>query len=364
MSPIFVSTYLNAKALRFDLVVFDEASQLPTAEAVPAILRAQQVVVAGDSNQLPPTSFFETSLIGDDDSGGADDVGDQPAPLESLLDDCVAIVPTFQEAHLRWHYRSRDERLIKFSNHFFYENRLITFPAATPQQAGQGVRLVSVPDGIYDRGRSRTNRKEARVVAYLAMEHFTQFPDRSLGVVALGLSQREAIEDAISEALANRPDLLPFFDTARDEAVFVKSLENVQGDERDTMLISVGYGRDENGGLSMNFGPINTDGGWRRLNVLVTRAKWECILVSSLRASELAAVNTNNRGAVSLRNFLEFAERNGELPAEAAIITEGETNDFEDAVRAALLDRGFSVDAQVGASQYRLDLAVRALVNT
>jgi very-short-patch-repair endonuclease len=359
MSPISVSTYLNAKALRFDVVVFDEASQLPTAEAIPAILRAGQVVVAGDSNQLPPTSFFETSLIGDDDSGEAGDVDAQPVPLDSLLDDCVAIVPTFHEAHLRWHYRSRDERLIKFSNHFFYEKRLITFPAATPQQAGQGVRFVSVPDGIYDRGRSRTNRTEARVVARLAMEHFTQFPDRSLGIVALGLSQREAIEDALSEALANRPDLLPFFDTARDEAVFVKSLENVQGDERDTMLISVGYGRDENGGISMNFGPINADGGWRRLNVLVTRAKWECILVSSLRASDLAAINANNRGAVSLRAFLEFAERNGELPAEPAVVTEGETNDFEDAVRAALLDRGFSVDAQVGASQYRIDLAVR-----
>lgn len=130
----------------------------------------------------------------------------------------------------------------------------------------------------------------------------------------------------------------------------MKSLENVQGDERDTMIISVGYGRDRVGGLSMNFGPINTDGGWRRLNVLVTRAKWECILVSSLKAHDLVGVNPNNRGAVSLRGFLEFAERDGDLPAEGAVHTDAETNDFEEAVRAALVARGLAVDVQVGAS--------------
>lgn len=358
MSPISVSTYLNTDALRFDVVIFDEASQLRTAEAVPAILRATQVVVAGDPNQLPPTAFFETSLIAEDDENDDDDLGAM-APLESLLDDCVAIVPLFTESHLRWHYRSRDERLIKFSNHYFYDNRLITFPTPSPATEGQGVSFVYVPDGIYDRGRSRTNRQEARVVARLAIAHFDRFPDRSLGVVALGLSQREAIEDAISTELATRPDIAPFFDSSRQEAYFVKSLENVQGDERDTMLISVGYGHDEHGGLSMNFGPINQDGGWRRLNVLVTRAKWECIVVSSVLSSELAAINPNNRGGTSLRAFLEFAERVGELPAPPAVPTEGETNDFEDAVRAALVDRGFIVDGQVGAGHYRIDLAVR-----
>src|SRR5262249_5306703 len=152
------------------------------------------------------------------------------------------------------------------------------------------------------------NRPEARAVARLAIEHFDQHPDRSLGIVSMNLSQKEAIEDAIAEALAELPDLAPFFDPGRAEGVFVKSLENVQGDERDTMIISVGYGRDHSGGISMNFGPINIEGGWRRLNVLVTRAKWECILVTSLRSQDLVAVNPNNRGAVSLRNFLEFAE--------------------------------------------------------
>jgi very-short-patch-repair endonuclease len=357
MSPISVSTFLKPEVFHFDLVVFDEASQLPTAEAVPAVLRASQVVVAGDRNQLPPTSFFEASLTPEDEDD--DDATEGQTPLDSLLDECVAVVPVFQESDLRWHYRSRDERLIKFSNHFFYENKLITFPAADGAAKGQGVHLVYVTDGVYDRGRSRMNRPEARAVARLALEHFDEHPDRSLGIVSLNLSQKEAIEDAISEALLSRPDLEQFFDTTRPEAVFVKSLENVQGDERDTMIISVGYGRDQAGGISMNFGPINIEGGWRRLNVLVTRAKWECILVASLRSQDLAGVNPNNRGAVSLRGFLEFAERNCELPAEAAIRTNAETNEFEEAVRAALVDRGLAVDMQVGASRYRIDLAVR-----
>jgi len=357
MSPISVSTYLKPESFHFDLVVFDEASQLPTAEAVPAVLRASQVVVAGDPKQLPPTSFFEASLVPEDEDDDEDDEGH--APLESLLDDCVAVVPVFHESYLRWHYRSRDERLIRFSNHFFYDNRLITFPAANTAQAGQGVRFVYVPDGVYDRGRSRVNRTEARVVARLALEHFECHPDRSLGIVSLNLSQKDAIEDAIGEALLARPELVTFFDKSRYEGVFVKSLENVQGDERDTMIISVGYGKDHAGGLSMNFGPINADGGWRRLNVLVTRAKWECVLVSSLRSQDLGAVNPNKRGAVSLRGFLEFAERNGDLPAEAAIKTDDETNEFEEAVRAALIDRGLKVDMQVGASRYRIDLGVR-----
>jgi RecA/RadA recombinase len=310
MSPISVSTYLKPGAITFDLVVFDEASQLPTAEAIPSILRSSQVIVAGDSNQLPPTSFFEAALITDEEDRDEDaDVQGGQEPLESLLDDCVAIVPVFQESFLRWHYRSRDERLIKFSNHFFYENRMITFPACASSGDGRGVRLVYQQDGIWDRGRSRTNRAEARTVAKLALEHFTMFPERSLGIVAMNTSQREAIEDAISEELQEQPSMYPFFDASRHERFFVKSLENVQGDERDTMIISVGYGKDSNGGLSYNFGPINTDGGWRRLNVLVTRAKWHTILVTSLRSQDLAGINVHNRGAISLRNFIEFAER-------------------------------------------------------
>jgi len=357
MSPVSVSTYLKPGALSFDLVVFDEASQLPTPEAVPAILRARQVVVAGDANQLPPTSFFSASLLsGDDDPVDSDEA---QGPLDSLLDDCVAIRPHFQESQLRWHYRSRDERLIKFSNQNFYEGRLNTFPSASTDSDGKGVRAVYVADGIWGRGKDRRNPREARAVAKVIAEQLEAYPERSMGVVSMNISQKEAIEDALREELAERPDLATLWDRPNDEPTFIKALEAVQGDERDTMIISVGYGRDSEGGLSLNFGPINQEGGWRRLNVLVTRAKWQTIIVTSVRSDELRGINPNNKGASALRNFIEYAEHLGEMPHGRAVVTDGETNDFEDAVREVLRERGLDVDAQVGASRYRIDLAIR-----
>jgi very-short-patch-repair endonuclease len=356
MSPVSVSTFLKPGSCEFDLVVFDEASQLPTAEAVPSILRAEQVIVAGDSKQLPPMSFFEASVFEEGEEFEEEQQG--VVPLESLLDDCVAVVPIFQEAHLRWHYRSRDERLIKFSNHYFYDNGLITFPSASTTKESRGVHLMYVPDGVWDRGKSRTNRAEARTVARLVVEHVERFPQRSLGVVAMNANQREAIEDAISEKLRDRPDLAPLLEKP-PEPFFVKSLESVQGDERDVMIISVGYGKDADGHLTLNFGPLNMEGGWRRLNVLVTRAKWQTILVTSMKSHELAGVNPQNRGAVALKNFIEYAERDCELPPSPAIPTPAETNDFEDAVCQALRERGLQVDQQVGASKFRIDLAIR-----
>lgn len=357
MSPISVSTYLKPESFHFDLVIFDEASQLPTPEAIPSILRADQVIVAGDPNQLPPTSFFDTSLFNEDDESSEDEPFH--ASLESLLDDCVASVPVFRETYLKWHYRSRDERLISFSNNYFYENKLITFPSANLDNDGRGVRLEYVADGVWDRGKSRTNRHEARRAAQLAIEHFSNHPEKSLGIVALNASQKEAIEDAINDELANRPDLLAFFDTSREESFFVKFLENVQGDERDVMMISIGYGKSADGAFTLNFGPLNTDGGWRRLNVLVTRAKWQIILVTSLRSAELHRINPQNRGALSLKNYIEYCERGGSLPPNPARIVDVETNDFEDSVREVLADRGYAVDAQVGAGSFRIDLAVR-----
>jgi very-short-patch-repair endonuclease len=360
MSPISVSTYLKPGGVTFDLVVFDEASQLPTQEGIAAILRAEQVIVAGDRNQLPPTSFFRAQF--ELDEGDESDEQDQLAeePLESLLDEAVASVPLFREAHLKWHYRSKDERLIKFSNAFFYDNRLVTFPSACTDDDGRGVRLAYVADGVWDRGRSRTNRIEARRVAQLVIEHFSRFPDRSLGVVAMNLQQKEAIEDAIGEALELRPDVRSLMDPASvHEPFFVKSLENVQGDERDAMMISVGYGKDTNGRPSNNFGPLSKGGGWRRLNVLITRAKWHLTLITSIRSHELSGISPNNRGAVALRDFITYAERNCELPQPPSAPTLEETNDFEDAIATALRDRGLTVDEQVGASKFRIDLAIR-----
>jgi very-short-patch-repair endonuclease len=361
MSPISVSTYLKPGSVTFDLVVFDEASQLPTPEGIAAILRTKQVVVAGDRNQLPPTSFFRAQMeLDEDDKDDVDEnVEAAEGPLESLLDDAVATVPFFREAYLKWHYRSRDERLIKFSNAFFYDNRLVTFPSACTDTDGRGVRLECVPDGVWDRGRSRTNRIEAHRVAELVIEHFTRFPNRSLGVVAMNASQKEAIEDAIAEVLETRPHILPLMDSSLHEPFFVKSLENVQGDERDTMMISIGYGKDTNGHLSMNFGPLNMEGGWRRLNVLITRAKWQTTLVTGMRSHELSGISPHNRGAIALRDFIAYAERHCELPQSPSIPTAEETNDFEDAVVTSLRDRGLTVDQQVGACKFRIDLAIR-----
>jgi len=357
MSPISVSTFLKPGVASFDLVVFDEASQLPTAEAIASILRAKQVVVAGDQKQLPPTSFFKANFEFQEDD--EEDENSAEEPLESLLDESVAVVPLFREAELKWHYRSKDERLIKFSNHFFYDNRLITFPSASTNDVDRGLKVEYVADGTWDRGRSRTNRREADRVAELVIDHFTRYPMRSLGVVAMNLQQKELIEDAIAKALEVHLDILPLMDSTRPEPYFVKSLENVQGDERDTMLISVGYGKDSTGHLSLNFGPLNRDGGWRRLNVLVTRAKWQTILVTSIRSHELSGLSPNNRGPIALRDFITYGEHRCELPQPPSAPTLAETNDFEDSIATALRNRGLIVDEQVGASKFRIDLAIR-----
>lgn len=254
MSPISVSTFLKPGSCRFDLVIFDEASQLPTPEAIPSILRAGAVIVAGDSNQLPPTSFFETSIFDDTDEFKEEQGSVQP-PLDSLLDECQAIIPVLQESHLKWHYRSRDERLIKFSNHYFYDNGLITFPSALPCAPDRGVQLEYVAAGAWDRGKSRTNREEALRVTQLVVQHYQEFPMRSLGVVAMNRSQTELIEDLLAEERRANPELDALIGCDSAEPFFVKSLENVQGDERDTMIISVGYGKDSQSHLALNFGP-------------------------------------------------------------------------------------------------------------
>ncbi len=356
MSPLSVSTFLKPGAFNFDLVIFDEASQLPTPEAIPSILRARQVVVAGDSNQLPPSSFFRTSLEGDSNEWEEGQIEE----LESLLDDCKASVPFFQETDLKWHYRSRDERLISFSNHYYYENRLVTFPSPSTDLKKSGVILEYVPDGVWDRGGSRINRKEARRVAKLIVEQLKSEPEKTLGVVAFNSSQKEAIEDALEEELQTQKSLASLLDPEREEAFFIKSLENVQGDERDVIIISVGYGKAQDGKMSLNFGPLNTTGGWRRLNVLVTRAKWKTILVTSVRSSELIGIIPENKGPVGLKNYIQYAETGFLNEAkEAAKLLAEETNDFEDSVRRELELRGFKVDAQVGVGSFKIDLAVR-----
>jgi very-short-patch-repair endonuclease len=352
MSPLAVSQYLPPGQV-FDLVIFDEASQMRPADAIPALSRAKQIVVVGDDKQLPPTSFFDNALAGDESDADEDraDIGD----YESILNRCAAVL---DQRMLRWHYRSRHESLIAFSNHRFYDDRLVTFPTATVD-GNFGVRFVRV-DGKYARGGSRQNRIEAVEVARLAYEHARTRPEETLGIVAFSQAQQRAIEDALEETSRAHPQVVDFFSEARpaDKRVFVKNLESVQGDERDVMILSIGYGRDEDGKLSYNFGPLNRQGGGRRLNVAVTRAKNQLIVVSSIDDHDLDAEKCREGGASLVRSYLGYARSGGNERATPFVTGRGVDSPFEEDVRLVLSAAGHKVHLQVGASGYRIDLAV------
>lgn len=358
MSPLSVASYLPQSQFRFDLIVFDEASQVRPADAIGAILRGQQLVVFGDNKQMPPTSFFDRQLDEEDENEEEDErLGSQV--FESILDVGSTVLGA---ASLRWHYRSKDERLIAFSNRRFYSERpLITFP--TPNLDGDtGVRFHFVPDGLYARGGSKTNAIEARAVAKLAIEHFeTRGSGRSLGVIALSISQRDAIELEIRRAVQGHPELDVFMSESGPEPFFVKNLETVQGDERDSIILSLGYGPSEPGGLpALFFGPVNKSGGERRLNVAITRAKYELTLVTSMRPEQLDRARTfRNEGPKILADYVDYVNRDGTFLDDLKPGQGSPESEFEEAVWAALTGRGYQVDAQVGSSGYRIDLAVR-----
>lgn len=351
MSPHSVVQFLGRNAGTFDLVVFDEASQMPVWDAAPALGRGKAAIVVGDSRQLPPTSFFQRQEQGDEVA--ADEL---PEDLESVLDECAAA--GLPRMHLAWHYRSRHESLIAFSNQHYYDNRLLTFPAPADVAPGRGVRLVRV-DGIYDRGGSGTNRREAEalvaeVVARLGDAGQAQ---RSLGIVTFSQSQQRLVEDLLDKARRDQPALEPHF-TRQHEPVFVKNLENVQGDERDVILFSICYGPDQQGRYHENYGPINARGGERRLNVAITRARHELVVFASM-GSEHVANRSAALGARHLRAFLDYAARGASaLAGQSAPTGAGVASPFEAAVLAALQARGHEVHTQVGCSGYRIDLAV------
>lgn len=364
MSPLAVSRYLSGSSpesghVEFDVVIFDEASQVFPEEAVPAMERANQVIVAGDRHQLPPTTFF----LGDrDDEDFSDDDDDSDPNLlegrESILDVMVGLGGAgIAERYLSVHYRSRCENLIRFSNREFYENRLLTFPGPDPGDAC--VRDEYLPDATYDAGGSRTNRGEAERVTEIVFDLMETLPgDESVGVVALSRAQADLIEDLIEHGRLDRRHLDERFREDHEERFFVKNLENVQGDERDHMILSVGYGPTPDGRVPNRFGPINQAGGERRLNVAVTRARRSMTVVHSLRAEDIAA---QSPGARQLRRYLEYV-RNPDTALEAEITGTGEPESpFEEAVLAVLRRRGHSVASQVGVSGYRIDLAIRSI---
>lgn len=350
MSPLAVSQYLPAD-LKFDVVIFDEASQVTPADAINCVYRGSALITAGDQKQLPPMSFFAASGLEDD--GTEEDVA---GDYDSILD-LMKASGSFSSLTLNWHYRSRHEHLIAYSNLAFYESRLITFPGALEHSENLGVKFIPVK-GVYRRGGAADNPKEAIEVAKRVMHHFDSRPDLSLGVVAFSTSQRDAITNAVELERKSRPELDKFFGEDRQNGFFVNSLEAVQGDERDVIIFSIGYGPDEMGRIYKGFGPLNRAGGERRLNVAITRAKQLVEIVSSMSSSEMGDVTAE--GAMHLRKYLDFAER-GVQALQIEMGNDGLDTDspFEDSVLAAVRSWGYEVQPQVGVAGYRIDIGVK-----
>ena len=350
MSPLSIAQYLDPRNTRFDVIIFDEASQVRPEDAVGALLRGKQVVVMGDSKQLPPTDFFDAVLESPErepeDYAAAGD-------MESILNVCKRSFPV---KTLRWHYRSRHESLIAVSNQEFYDNRLYVYPSPMQKDERLGLKFVYLPDAVYDRGKSGANRIEARAVAKAVFEHFRKYPDKSLGVGTFNIKQQEAIQEEIEALLKANPGFDLNSGNERGEHFFVKNLETIQGDERDVIFLSVGFGFDSSRKLSLNFGPLNREGGERRLNVLITRAREKCVVFTNFTSRDLVLDENSPFGLRSLKVFLEFAE-SGRLPSPVCS-REDFDSPFEETVSNFLTENGCEVHRQIGCAGYRLDLAI------
>jgi very-short-patch-repair endonuclease len=354
MSPLVVSQLLPTRRDLFDVVIFDEASQITPADAMPAIVRGAQLVVTGDDRQLPPTAFFSTSV-------DALDSPDDPEPelalttgFESILDALSPLVGT-RLRMLRWHYRSRDERLIAFSNVHFYDGALTTFPGALAGDVIHHELVAADPAAVVDEDSASA---EVRRVVDLILDHARTRPNETLGVIAMGIKHADRVDALLRRTLQERndADLAAFFGDERDEPFFVKNLERVQGDERDAIILTVGYGKSADGRLPYRFGPLLTEGGERRLNVAVTRAKRRLTLVSSFSALDMDPDRSTRPGVQLLRAYLEFAATGGNDlgPAASAVPP---LNPFEISVRDRLVTAGIPLTAQFGVSGYRIDFA-------
>lgn len=345
MSPISVAQYIDLNNDKFDLVIFDEASQMPTSEAVGAIARGKALIVVGDSKQMPPTSFFSTTQV-DEDEADIDD-------MESILDDCITL--SLCEHQLNWHYRSKHESLIAFSNSQYYGNHLLTFPSVDDRIAK--VRLVPV-EGVYDKGRTRSNAEESKAIVKEIIHRLSDPELRkfSIGVVAFSKVQGDLIEDDLTNELDKHPELKEMAYNGK-EPIFIKNLENVQGDERDVILFSIGYGADKDGKVSMNFGPLNNAGGERRLNVAVSRARYEMIVFSTLKASQIDLKRSNAKGVEGLKYFLEYAET-GRLPYVTDGSRDVDTNVMVNQICDAVQKAGYITEKFVGRSNFKVDIAV------
>ena len=345
MSPISVAQYLSVDTDLFDIVVFDEASQMPTCKAVGVLARGKNAVIVGDPNQMPPTSFFSSSLADEDNLDMED--------LDSILDDCLAL--GMPETHLKWHYRSRHESLIAFSNQEYYENSMLTFPSVNDRE--RRVRLVTV-DGTFDRKKGRVNEREGQAVIkeILRRYHTDELKDKSIGIVTFNIAQQGLIEDLLEAECAKDLEFDKWVNE-KEEPLFVKNLENVQGDERDVILFSIGFGPDEDGKLSLNFGPLNKEGGWKRLNVAVSRAREDMLVFSSMTPEMIDLNRSKAKGVEGLKNFLEFADR-GKLQIQSYSESGQKAKGVQEAICRALQDAGYTVQKDVGHSNFRVDIAV------
>ncbi len=345
MSPLSVAQYLDINNEKVDLVIFDEASQMPTSEAVGAIARGKALIVVGDPKQMPPTSFFTASSVSEDEASIDD--------MESILDDCLAM--SIPSRYLTWHYRSKHESLIAFSNSQYYGGKLLTFPSVDDQARKVSLRVI---EGVYQRSGARVNLPEAQAVVAEVLRRLADpiLSKRSIGIVSFSKVQQDKIEDLLTDELAHHPELETLaYDSP--EPIFIKNLENVQGDERDVILFSVGYGPDKNGKVSMNFGPLNKVGGERRLNVAVSRARYEMIVFSSMRASHIDMRRSNALGVEGLKKFLEFAES-----GQTSILADNVVSSTIDSVAVRIAQEleklGHKTRLGVGRSQFKVDIAI------
>ncbi len=348
MSPLSVAQYLAPGRIEFDLLLIDEASQVQPVDAFGAVLRTKQIVVVGDEKQLPPTSFFGRTAGGEDE--GVETVSD----LESILGVCSA--QGMRDCMLNWHYRSQHQSLIAVSNRHFYGNRLYVVPSPFARSPNLGLKFHYVEDGVFDRGGRADNRVEARRVAQEAIAHARLHPDESLGIGTFSVSQRDAILNELERLWRDELDVKGFFATTKQDSFFVKNLENIQGDERDVVFISVGYGPDESGYCAMNFGPLSNDGGERRLNVLITRARKRCEVFSSLKEGDIDLNRARSEGAKALKEFLGYAE-SGTFTVGTPT-GDGYDSPFEQEVSNAIEAHGYKVVPQVGLAGFYIDLAV------
>lgn len=354
MSPLSVAQFLKPGSISFDLLVMDEASQIEPVDAIGAIARCRQLVVVGDERQLPPTRFFSKLTSDIDEQESEEEVTFQARDAESILDLCLA--KGMPHRMLNWHYRSRHQSLIAVSNREFYENRLFIVPSPYDAVAGMGLRFNYLPDAHYDRGNTRTNPREARAVAEAVIRHSKEHPERSLGVATFSVAQRQAILKELELLRRAHPETEDFLNRASIEPFFVKNLENIQGDERDVIFISVGYGRTNTGYISMSFGPLNAEGGERRLNVLISRAKQRCEIFSSITGDDIDLERVRSRGVAALKLFLTFAQT-GKFSAAEISGREPESV-FEEQVADRLRSAGHEVKSQIGSAGFFIDLAV------